>query len=152
VESADEMYEATTKAFPDVDVAILCAAVADYRPEKQVDGKIKRENRATMSLSLVRNKDIAQALGEMKRADQVLVGFSLETNEGVKHAKEKMKRKKLDMIVLNSLEDTGAGFGYDTNKITIIDSKGNIEDFPLKDKKDVAIDIVSKLKTLIDCL
>ena len=152
VESADEMYKAATEAFPDMDAAILCAAVADYRPEKQADKKIKREDSQKMELSFVRNKDIAKKFGEMKRADQVLVGFALETSEGVKHAKEKMTRKNLDMIVLNSLEDADTGFGYDTNKITIIDRAGNIEDFPLKDKKDVAIDIVSKLKTLIDCI
>ena len=152
VESADEMSSVALEAFPEVDAAILCAAVADYRPEKQVEGKIKRESNAALSLSLVQNKDIALALGKMKRADQVLAGFALETNDGVKHAKEKMKRKKLDMIVLNSLEDTGAGFRYDTNKITIIDREGHIEDFSLKDKKDVAMDIVSKLKTLIDSI
>ena len=152
VESADEMYCEATETFPEVDAAILCAAVADYRPKKRVEGKIKRESKAAISLSLVQNKDIAKALGEMKRADQVLAGFALETNDGIKHAKEKMKRKNLDMIVLNSLEDTGAGFGYNTNKITIIDNAGNIEDFPLKSKRDVARDIVSKLKTLIDSI
>ena len=150
VESADEMYKAATEAFSEMDAAILCAAVADYRPEKQVDGKIKREDKADMSLSLVQNKDIAKALGEMKRIDQVLAGFALETSDGVKHAKEKMIRKNLDMIVLNSLEDAGAGFRYETNKITIIDRVGHIEDFPLKDKKNVAVDIVSKLITLIN--
>jgi len=150
VESADEMYRAATESFVDVDAAILCAAVADYRPEKQVDGKIKRENKATMSLSLVRNKDIARTLGEKKRPDQVLAGFALETNEGLHHAKEKMIRKNLDVIVLNSLEDQGAGFRYNTNKITIIDRDGNIENFPLKNKSEVAVDIVDKLKTLID--
>ena len=150
VESADEMYRAATESFVDVDAAILCAAVADYRPEKQVDGKIKRENKATMSLSLVRNKDIARTLGEKKRPDQVLAGFALETNEGLHHAKEKMIRKNLDVIVLNSLEDQGAGFRYNTNKITIIDRDGNIENFPLKNKIEVAVDIVDKLITLID--
>ena len=88
----------------------------------------------------------------MKRKDQVLAGFALETNEGIMEAKRKMKRKNLDMIVLNSLEDAYAGFGYDTNKITIIDREGNIEDFPLKDKCQVAEDIVVKLKTLIDSI
>ena len=152
VESADEMYSVATKAFSNMDAAILCAAVSDYRPEKQVEGKVKREDNIAMSLSLVQNKDIAKALGEMKRTDQVLAGFALETSEGVKHAKEKMTRKNLDMIVLNSLEDAGAGFRYDTNKITIIDCAGRIENFPLKDKRDVAIDIVSKLTTLMDRL
>jgi phosphopantothenoylcysteine decarboxylase/phosphopantothenate--cysteine ligase len=152
VESADEMYDAATKAFPDMNAAILCAAVADYRPENQVAEKIKQEKYQQMELSFVRNKDIAKALGEMKRPDQVLAGFALETHEGVKHAEEKMMRKNLDMIVLNSLEDSGAGCRHDTNKITIIDSKGRIEDFPLKNKKDVATDIVLKLRTLIDSI
>ena len=149
VESADEMYKAALEAFPGVDAAILCAAVADYRPSTQIDGKIKRENKAAMSISLVQNKDIAETLGAMKRADQVLAGFALETIEGITEAKRKMKRKNLDMIVLNSLEDAYAGFGYDTNKITIIDREGTVEDFPLKDKCKVAEDIVSKLKSLL---
>jgi phosphopantothenoylcysteine decarboxylase/phosphopantothenate--cysteine ligase len=144
------MYNAALDVFPDMDAAILCAAVADFKPEKQVIDKMKREDKETMSLSLVRNKDIAQALGEIKRPDQVLAGFALETNDGITHAKGKLIRKNLDMIVLNSLEDQGAGFGHDTNKVTIIDREGNIEYFPLKDKKEVAIDIVLKLKTLID--
>jgi phosphopantothenoylcysteine decarboxylase/phosphopantothenate--cysteine ligase len=152
VESADEMYISTTQAFSDVDAAILCAAVADYRPEKKIEGKIKREKQQTIEVSFVRNPDIAQALGEMKRMDQVLAGFALEADNGVQNAMAKMKRKNLDMIVLNSIEDTGAGFGCDTNKVTIIDRKGQIEDFPLKDKKDVAKDIVLKLKNLIDDL
>ena len=150
VESADEMYRAATEAFSDADAAILCAAVADYRSDKQIDGKIKRENKATMSLSLVRNKDIAQTLGERKRSDQVLAGFALETNDGEKQAQGKLERKHLDMIVLNSLEDNGSGFMGDTNKITIIDREGNIEYFPLKTKSEVAVDIVTKLKSLID--
>ena len=103
-----------------------------------------------MSLTLVRNKDIAQTLGEMKRTNQVLVGFALETNDGVIHAKEKLVRKNLDMIVLNSLEHQGAGFRHDTNRITIIDREGNMETYPLKHKKEVAEDIVLKLKALID--
>jgi len=150
VESADEMYSATMEAFTDADAAILCAAVADYRPEQQIAGKIKRDENQSITLSLVQNKDIAQALGAKKRPGQVLVGFALETSEGVAHAKEKLVRKNLDMIALNMLDDNGAGFRHDTNKVTIIDSKGHIESFPLKSKKEVAVDIVTKLKTLID--
>ena len=152
VESADEMYEAATEVFPDMDAAILCAAVADYRPEKQGSEKLKREENETITLSLVRNKDIAQALGERKRPDQVVAGFALETNEGIRHAQAKLMRKNLDIIVLNSLEDDGAGFRYDTNKITIIDREGTIEHFPLKNKSEVAVDIILKLKTLINKL
>ena len=150
VESADEMYEAATKVFPNIDAAILCAAVADYRPERQASEKLKREENETMTLSLVRNKDIAQALGEKKRPDQVVAGFALETTEGIQYAQAKLMRKNLDMIVLNSLEDEGAGFRCDTNRITIIDREGNIENFPVKNKSEVAVDIVLKLKTLID--
>jgi phosphopantothenoylcysteine decarboxylase/phosphopantothenate--cysteine ligase len=149
VESADEMYAAAVAAFPETDAAILCAAVADYRPEVQAESKIKREANEAMSLSLVRNKDIAEALGKMKRADQVLVGFALETDDGIVHAKEKFARKNLDMIVLNSLQDSGAGFRCDTNKVSIIDRTGGIADFPLKDKREVAMDIVTKLITLL---
>lgn len=149
VESADEMYEAAVSAFPDVEIAILSAAVADYRPAAAATQKIKREGREALSLSLVRNRDIAAALGERKRAGQYLVGFALETNDGVAHAKEKLARKNLDMIVLNSLEEEGAGFACDTNKITVIDREGQMTDFPLKDKKAVADDILDCLKTLI---
>ena len=136
-------------AFPDVEIAILSAAVADYRPAAAATQKIKREGRESLSLSLVRNRDIAAALGERKRAGQYLVGFALETNDGVAHAKEKLTRKHLDMIVLNSLEEEGAGFACDTNKITVIDREGQMTGFPLKDKKAVADDILDCLKTLI---
>jgi phosphopantothenoylcysteine decarboxylase/phosphopantothenate--cysteine ligase len=150
VESAGEMYEAALEAFPEADAAILCAAVADYRPEVRLEQKIKREADENLSLSFIRNKDIAAALGERKRADQVLIGFALETNDGILHAKAKMERKNLDMIVLNSLQDGGSGFRYDTNQVTMIDRKGEISTFPLKDKKDVATDIVTKLVTLLN--
>ena len=149
VESADEMYEATVSAFSDAEIAILSAAVADYRPAEAESQKIKREGREALSLSLVRNRDIAAALGERKRAGQYVVGFALETNDGVAHAKEKLARKNLDMIVLNSLQEEGAGFACDTNKITVIDREGQMTDFPLKDKKAVADDILDCLKTLI---
>lgn len=149
VESADEMYEATVSAFSDAEIAILSAAVADYRPAEAESQKIKREGREALSLSLVRNRDIAAVLGERKRVGQYVVGFALETNDGVAHAKEKLARKKLDMIVLNSLQEEGAGFACDTNKITVIDREGQMTDFPLKDKKAVADDILDCLKTLI---
>ena len=150
VESADEMYEAAIEVFPEMDAAILCAAVADFRPEKQGQEKLKRDDHERLTLSFVQNKDIARALGGKKRPGQVLAGFALEMNDGISHAKEKLIRKDLDMIVLNSLEDEGAGFRHDTNKITIINREGNIENYPLKNKKEVAADIVDKLKTLID--
>ncbi|MDL2305412.1 bifunctional phosphopantothenoylcysteine decarboxylase/phosphopantothenate--cysteine ligase CoaBC [Bacteroides sp. OttesenSCG-928-D19] len=145
VESADEMYDASVKAFSSCDMAILCAAVADYKPRQQAEEKIKREQEGDLSLSLVRNKDIAASLGVMKKADQILVGFALETNDGVMYAREKLKRKNLDMIVLNSLEEEGAGFQYDTNKVTLIDKTGIETAIPLKSKSEVAVEIVDYL-------
>ena len=144
VESAAEMYEAATKAFPSMDAAILSAAVADYRPETASDTKIKREATGEMTLHLVPNPDIAASLGAMKKPGQILVGFALETDHGIQHAEEKLQRKHLDFIVLNSLQDAGAGFQYDTNKISIIDRHERV-DYPLKTKQNVAIDIVNRL-------
>lgn len=149
VESAEEMYEAAMTAFPDADAGILCAAVADYRPETQADEKIKRESKGEMTLHLVPNKDIAASLGAIKREGQVLVGFALETNNEATNAESKLKRKNLDFIVLNSLRDAGAGFRCDTNKISIIDRQGESVSYPLKSKQGVAADIVNKLATLL---
>lgn len=149
VESAEEMYEAAMAAFPDADAGILCAAVADYRPETQADEKIKRESKGEMTLHLVPNKDIAASLGAIKREGQVLVGFALETNNEATNAESKLKRKNLDFIVLNSLRDAGAGFRCDTNKISIIDRQGESVSYPLKSKQGVAADIVNKLATLL---
>jgi phosphopantothenoylcysteine decarboxylase/phosphopantothenate--cysteine ligase len=149
VESAEEMYQAAMKAFPESDAAILCAAVADYRPEIQATNKIKRETEGEMTLHLVPNKDIAASLGAIKRDKQLLVGFALETNNETTHATSKLKRKNLDFIVLNSLRDAGAGFRCDTNKITIIDSDGQQTAYPLKSKQEVAEDIVNKLASLL---
>lgn len=148
VESADEMYQAAIAAFPAADAGILCAAVADYRPDRQANEKIKRES-GDMTLTLVPNKDIAASLGAIKQKGQVLVGFALETNNEAAHAEGKLKRKNLDFIVLNSLRDEGAGFRLDTNKITIIDNQGVVTDYPLKSKHEVAVDIVNKLVTLL---
>lgn len=149
VESAEEMYEAAMAAYPKADAGILCAAVADYRPEVQADEKIKRESKGDMTLHLVPNKDIAASLGAIKREGQVLVGFALETNNEATNAESKLKRKNLDFIVLNSLRDAGAGFRCDTNKISIIDNKGESTAYPLKSKQGVAADIVNKLATLL---
>ena len=145
VESADEMYNATVEIFPDFDVAILCAAVADYKPQQQAGEKIKREQQGDITLSLVRNKDIAAALGKMKQPHQAVVGFALETNDGIDNAKEKLKRKNLDLIVLNSLQNEGAGFRYDTNKVTLIDRAGIITEFALKSKSEIAGDIIDHM-------
>lgn len=145
VESADEMYEATVHAFQEANAAILCAAVADYRPENKAEQKIKREKDEELMLRLVANKDIAAALGSMKKDGQVLVGFALETQNGVQHATGKLERKNLDFIVLNSLSDAGAGFRCDTNKVSILERNGLITEYALKSKTEVAGDIVNKL-------
>lgn len=149
VESADQMYDATMAAFSDADAAILCAAVADYRPQRQMAEKIKRETDGGLTLELTPNKDIAASLGAIKRKNQVLVGFALETNNEEEHALDKLKRKNLDFIVLNSLRVEGAGFRCDTNKVSVIDASGIISDFPLKPKEEVARDIVDKLAKLL---
>jgi len=141
VESADEMYKASIEVFSAMDAAILCAAVADYRPKEQAQQKIKR-NSDTMTLELVPNKDIAASLGQMKNNNQILIGFALETNDETENALRKMEKKNLDYIVLNSLNDSGAGFQHDTNKISILSRKGERKDFDLKTKRAVAADII----------
>lgn len=149
VESAEEMLQAALQHYPDSDGAILCAAVADYRPDVQATEKIKREQTGDMSIHLVANPDIAASLGRIKREGQLLVGFALETNQEEQHAQAKLERKNFDFIVLNSLRDAGAGFRCDTNKVTLIDRKGCVESFPLKSKQEVATDIVNKMATLM---
>ena len=149
VTSARQMYEAAMENFPQSDAAILCAAVADFTPAVTSDTKIKRKGEITLTLKP--NPDIAASLGAIKRPGQRLVGFALETNDEFSNAQDKLKRKNLDFIVLNSLRDEGAGFGYDTNKVTLIDSKGS-QELPLQSKKDVAKAIISKLAGLLFCL
>jgi len=149
VESAREMNEEATKYFPSMTAAILCAAVADYRPSTQADKKIKREQTGELTLHLVPNPDIAAALGQCKKEHQVVVGFALETNNEMENAQAKLARKNLDFIVLNSLANKGSGFGVNTNQIVILDKKGTKETFPLKLKSEVAEDIVDKLVTCI---
>lgn len=144
VESAQEMYDAVVRLFPDADAAIMCAAVADYRPQERAEKKIKR-NTDDMTLTLVPNPDIAAALGKIKRPGQLLVGFALETDNEEQNALSKMQRKNLDFIVLNSLQEPGAGFRCDTNRITILSRDGEKQSFGLKSKKEVAGDIVDKL-------
>lgn len=149
VTSAQQMYEAALKHFPESDAAILCAAVADFTPVETSDTKIKRKGQITLTLKP--NPDIAASLGAIKRPDQRMVGFALETNDEFSNAQDKLERKNLDFIVLNSLRDEGAGFGYDTNKVTLIDRNGS-DELPLQSKKDVAKAIVSKLAGLLFCL
>ena len=145
VESADEMHEASVAVFPSCDIAILNAAVADYKPVHQADEKIKSENQEAMKLTLVRNKDIAATLGKMKLPHQLLVGFALETSDGLTQAKEKLLRKNLDLIALNSLRDAGAGFGCDTNKVVLIDQAGTMTHIPLQSKPEVADAIIEQI-------
>ena len=149
VTSARQMYEAAMKHFPKSDAAILCAAVADFTPAVTADNKIKRKGEITLTLKPT--QDIAASLGAIKRPDQRMVGFALETNDEFSNAQDKLERKNLDFIVLNSLRDAGAGFGYDTNKVTLIDRKG-AQELPLQSKKDVAKAIISKLAGLLFCL
>ena len=146
VESAVEMHRAAVDAFKDADAGILCAAVADFTPEQVADQKIKRE-KDDLVLRLKPTCDIAASLGKEKRPDQLLVGFALETCDEVSHAQDKLARKNFDFIVLNSLNDKGAGFRCDTNKITIIDRTEAVS-YPLKRKQEVAEDIVDKLSSL----
>ena len=141
--SADEMYEAVHAHYDEVDIAIAAAAVADYKPKTAAKQKIKKAS-SDLSLSLVKNKDILFSLGEKKK-NQFLVGFALETENEVENAIGKLKKKNLDAIVLNSLNDDGAGFGKATNKITFIDKNSSIKTFELKSKAAVAADILSEI-------
>lgn len=147
VESAQEMYDATIKAFPACDAAILSAAVADFTPADTAHSKIKRE-KGEQTIALKPTRDIAAALGQAKTARQRLVGFALETNDEQANAQHKLESKNLDFIVLNSLRDKGAGFNVDTNKISIIRRDGTQTPFPLKSKADVARDIIDNLQSL----
>lgn len=149
VESAAQMYEAAKCEYANADAGILCAAVADFTPETIAGHKIKRE-KDNLALRLKPTQDIAASLGLQKKDGQILVGFALETHDEQQNAQGKLERKNLDFIVLNSLNDKGAGFRHDTNKITIIDREGATE-YPLKSKQEVAKDIVDKLEEQICC-
>jgi phosphopantothenoylcysteine decarboxylase/phosphopantothenate--cysteine ligase len=148
VESAEEMYDVVTERFYGMNGAILCAAVADFTPIDISENKLKRE-KDNLTLELKPTQDIAAALGEMKMESQFLVGFALETNDEELNALSKMERKNFDFIVLNSLNDDQSGFGYDTNKITIIHRAGAKKIFELKNKDAVAVDIVAEIVTVI---
>ena len=144
VESAAQMYEVTSKEFVNSDVAVLSAAVADFTPKEKADHKIKR-GKDDLLLELLPTKDIAAELGRIKTVSQLLIGFALETNDEEINALSKMQRKNLDMIVLNSLNDKGAGFSVDTNKVTILDKAGDKTVYELKTKVEVAKDIVDQI-------
>lgn len=145
VRSAQEMYDACEPAFEPSDIVVLAAAVADYRPAEVSDVKIKKKDN-DMNIALVRTIDIAATLGKRKRKGQVFVGFALETNDEETHALGKLERKNFDFIVLNSMRDAGAGFGHDTNKITILHRSGQRKEYPLKSKTSVAADIVDEIQ------
>ena len=155
VESAEQMYNATTGIFDESDIAVLSAAVADFRPKTVSSSKIKKKSAAqsgketALQLDLVRTKDIAASLGKIKRKNQIIVGFALETHDEIENAKGKLEKKNFDFIVLNSLQDKGAGFAHDTNKITILSKDNKMLHFKLKKKKEVSIDIVNEIVILI---
>ncbi|HON17818.1 MAG TPA: bifunctional phosphopantothenoylcysteine decarboxylase/phosphopantothenate--cysteine ligase CoaBC [Salinivirgaceae bacterium] len=143
VQTAEQMFHAATEHFPHCSGAILAAAVADFRPETKADFKLKSGN--TIELKLVPNPDIAASLGKIKKSNQFIVGFALETDNELENAIQKINKKNLDLIVLNSLKNPGAGFGYSTNQITIINRNREIKHYPLKSKTEVAYDILEEI-------
>jgi phosphopantothenoylcysteine decarboxylase / phosphopantothenate---cysteine ligase len=148
VNSANEMYLACCRFFEIVDVAVFAAAVADYRPAQIAEQKIKKED-DSLIIRMVKNVDIAYEFGKIKSPKQIGVGFALETNDELQYAVSKLNKKNLDMVILNSMNDPNATFGYDTNKISIIKKDFAQKRFPLKEKKEVARDIINEIKTLI---
>ncbi|MCU0386823.1 MAG: bifunctional phosphopantothenoylcysteine decarboxylase/phosphopantothenate--cysteine ligase CoaBC [Flavihumibacter sp.] len=145
VTTAQEMYTVCIEHYPVMDLAIMSAAVADYTPETVASEKIKKKD-GGMELRLTKTKDILKELGLLKKQHQVLVGFALETNNEKANALQKLQSKNADLIVLNSLQDAGAGFGYDTNKITVFDKTGEEISYPVKSKSEVAADIVDLIQ------
>ncbi|MCV9389455.1 bifunctional phosphopantothenoylcysteine decarboxylase/phosphopantothenate--cysteine ligase CoaBC [Reichenbachiella ulvae] len=148
VQSAEQMYEQVSSKYGQADIAIFAAAVADYRPAKIADQKIKKSD-GSMTIELVKNKDIAAEMGKLKSDNQINVGFALETENEQVHAQQKLEKKNFDLIVLNSLNDKGAGFSHDTNKITIFNRQGTAIPFGVKSKKEVALDIVNAIYDLL---
>ena len=146
VETAQQMYEAANEAAPLTDIWVFAAAVADYRPANVADEKIKKQG-DTLMLELVKNVDIAATLGQTKRAEQFAVGFALETTNELAHAQDKLVRKNFDLVVLNSLRDAGAGFGHDTNKVTVLDRTGQVLNFELQAKSELSRTLVSLILT-----
>ena len=148
VVSAAEMYEAVMQEALSADIVISCAAVADFTPKEKSGVKLKRGNES-LCIELLPTRDIAAELGKKKKAGQLLVGFALETNDEECNALVKLKKKNLDLIVLNSLRDEGAGFGVDTNKVTLIDRSEKTEVLDLKLKSEVAADIVDRIAQMV---
>ena len=146
VQSAADMCQEAVRAFETADISILCAAVADFTPAYKAEQKIKKQPEQTsMSIDMTTTTDIAATLGKRKRADQQLIGFALETHDELLNAQRKLVSKNLDMIVLNSLQDVGAGFGTDTNKVTFLYPNGTTKNLPLMSKEEVADEIISHL-------
>ena len=143
VTTADQMYQAVLEQFAEADVLVFAAAVADYKPKVAAAQKIKK-NEQTLTIELVKNVDIAAEIGAQKRPEQFAVGFALETENEEENARAKLNKKNLDLIVLNSLRDQGAGFGHDTNQVKLIDARRTVP-FGLKSKKEVAHDIVTAI-------
>jgi phosphopantothenoylcysteine decarboxylase/phosphopantothenate--cysteine ligase len=149
VTSAEEMYQACRELVKSVEIAVFNAAVSDFTPAEPSNLKMKRGS-GEWTIRLKPTRDIAGELGSMKRTGQLFVGFALETGQGVKSAREKMERKNLDLIVLNSLEEKGAGFGTDTNRVTMIDRSGSMDEYELKPKHQVAADLVERVIKMIE--
>ncbi|MFC6997747.1 bifunctional phosphopantothenoylcysteine decarboxylase/phosphopantothenate--cysteine ligase CoaBC [Rufibacter roseus] len=149
VMSADDMFAACQPLAAETDVWVFAAAVADYKPQQVATSKIKKSD-DSFTIQLVKNVDIAATLGQQKRSDQFAVGFALETDQELQNAQAKLQKKNLDMVVLNSLRDTGAGFRHDTNKITIV-KPHTVEEYELKAKEQVAQDILESIKTEWAC-
>ena len=148
--SADEMFKVSSDLFVQSDIAILSAAVSDFKPKKAKNNKIKKSSKSNLSIDLVSNVDILKYLGSIKKTNQLLIGFALETDNEIDNAIKKIKNKNLDAIVLNSLKDKGAGFNYDTNKVTFINNKNDLTEFKLKTKLEVAEDIFNEIIKLND--
>ncbi len=148
VTSAQEMHDACLNLFPEAEITVMAAAVSDFRPENPVVEKIKKGEKESMELRLVRNPDILAALGKIKKAGQTLIGFAVETQHERENAEEKLRKKNADYIALNSLRDAGAGFGTDTNKITLIGRHGWSMDFPLQSKQTIAEKMIDAILSL----
>lgn len=148
VVSAQQMHDTAVPLFVDADIAILSAAVADYRPKQVAQQKIKKRD-ASLTIELDPTPDILAAMGRAKRPGQILVGFALETENAISNGMEKLTRKNCDLIVVNSLADEGAGFGHETNRVSIVDRQGNVTNFGLKTKAEVAKDILAQVANLL---
>jgi phosphopantothenoylcysteine decarboxylase/phosphopantothenate--cysteine ligase len=150
VTTAEQMAHACMQYFKETDIAVLSAAVADYSPATVSNTKIKKQHGDAITITLKKTTDILKSLGQIKNNKQILVGFALETNNEIEHAKQKLVQKNADIIVLNSLNDAGAGFALDTNKITVLHKNGKQHAYELKDKKQVAVDIVNEIINVLN--